>query len=295
MFKFLAKVITAINKEAIISWLTIKSNIDATIIPGTIFTIGAIQYANLSWEQSLIKIGMALVYFFFYIRTFDESNQLSSIEEDRANKPHRPLVTGLITIEQARKRFVVSMVIFFLLGLFFDVLWWTLLWQLTTLWNNQLTGSRNWLKKSATISLGILAQLGAAWNLVGPVPPEMLQLIIFLCFVNPWIVVIQDLRDIDGDKNVGRKTFPILYGVTFTRWIMCLSYIFTAIISHFYIFAPLELTHKNVTIIDVLTIALLIIIALRLVTKTTVVGDRLTYRLYIAWYIITLTSPIWIY
>lgn len=40
--------------------------------------------------------------------TFDIANTPSSVEEDKLNKPHRPIPSGLITVKQARVRWLLS-------------------------------------------------------------------------------------------------------------------------------------------------------------------------------------------
>jgi len=76
-----------------------------TIIPGSIFAIGAIHGLPISsiitHYHSLISRLTFAIYF------FNLFNQITGIAEDRINKPDRPITSGKVMIAEAKLRLVV--------------------------------------------------------------------------------------------------------------------------------------------------------------------------------------------
>ncbi|MEU7024085.1 UbiA family prenyltransferase [Streptomyces sp. NPDC046203] len=204
--------------EARVTWLFLYRDLSASVIPAALFTLSAGRYFDSSAGHLLTAFGQVFVWLVLYLYTFCLANQLTGIEEDRLLKPDRPLPRGLVTPRGVRARWAVAMPVFTLLGWWLGVLPYTLLWQAATVLHN-FCGWGAWgFSKNLVMMLGVVAQLGAAWTLVGPVDATAWRwiLVLTVLFVGP-AVHIQDLRDLDGDRRTGRRTLPLLFGEEATR------------------------------------------------------------------------------
>ncbi|MBT2470080.1 hypothetical protein J7E97_19915 [Streptomyces sp. ISL-66] len=104
-----------------------------TIYPGTAFAVVAAHHARLAPAAFALAIVEAAVYMTGFLALHAISSQLVSVEEDRINKPWRPIPSGLIPERVARTVQGAVMVLFPLTGLLFGVLWWALLWEVIVL------------------------------------------------------------------------------------------------------------------------------------------------------------------
>jgi 4-hydroxybenzoate polyprenyltransferase len=100
------KVALSCWKEAQITFLLMRSNLIGAMIVGIIFTISIYNSAaKVSDVVSILCLPWyftATLIFFLYQYTFELANQAYGVEEDRINKPNRPVPAGLIKVEQLR-------------------------------------------------------------------------------------------------------------------------------------------------------------------------------------------------
>ncbi|WP_338767836.1 UbiA family prenyltransferase [Nocardia vulneris] len=182
--------------------------------PGVLFVCTACQYCKLSGVETIEKIAIGVVVFFFYDFIFDAGNQTErrATEEDAINKPHRPIPAGLVTRQRLRQRFWIGMAIYTTLGALLGVLPWILLWQATVLW---LYYSRPrdyiWVKPIAMFS-ATFCQLVTAWQLVTPIDSTGWLWIAVLTTLWTPPLRFEDLRDMEGDRNIGRVTSCLRFG-----------------------------------------------------------------------------------
>ena len=186
--------------------------------PPLLFSLVAWKVSGAHWGLLPTVLARSLLYFWLYIYTFCLANQLTGIEEDKTNKPHRPLVTGLVTPESARLRLLVTMALFMLVGSWLGVSAHAALWLLVIVVHNLANLARHWLVKNACMSVGIVVQLGAAWQLVTPLTAQAWRWILFpAAVILPLVSLRRSWRDMAGDARAGRCTFPQKYGERFTR------------------------------------------------------------------------------
>ncbi|OJA13433.1 hypothetical protein AZE42_13358 [Rhizopogon vesiculosus] len=76
-------------------YLFTKSDVLTTLIPITLFALAAAPHLHLS------HIPHTIIWIWLHLLKFDISNQIQDPEEDRRNKPDRPLPAGRITAETA--------------------------------------------------------------------------------------------------------------------------------------------------------------------------------------------------
>lgn len=65
---------------------------------------------------------------------------------------------------------------------------------------------------------GCIAQLTAGWAIGGSSPEMGWDWIKYITLYMLWPIPLQDLRDVPGDKAVGRLTTPILMGDTICKF-----------------------------------------------------------------------------
>lgn len=280
-------------KEGHLCWQFIKGDIAATIIPGLLFMIGAWSNQPSSFSDLLLGLGQGLLYFLLSVVTFCVSNQIIGLEEDRLNKPSRPLVTGAISYRGAQYRWVVSMVLLSLCGWWFGVLNWALLWQVCTILHNFVGFSKHWSTKYLLTGVGLTAELAAAWQLVTPLTPLAWRWLLVLG--SAWILLcpVQDLRDITGDRATGRKTIPIVFGEIVSRVMLSVGFSLLPLVIHFALMMPAG-NSWNLMLWDLGQAVVSFIIAARIIFYRTPQMDRHTYMLFTYWYCLVLASAIFV-
>ncbi|WP_330256434.1 UbiA family prenyltransferase [Nocardia sp. NBC_00565] len=276
-------------RELQICWSFTRGDLTATVLPATTFALAAWMSAATPRSALPTVIIWCLSYFWLYIYTFDLSNQLIGIEEDRLNKPHRPLVVGLITPREAWWRLGVTTTAFLTLGAALGVLEWTALWVAAWVFHNHLGGARAAWGKNAAMVAGTIAQLAAAWQIVTPLTAAAWTWILTIAIPLGVLVSLQDLRDIDGDLAIGRRTAVAVVGETACRWF------FAAAFTGYPVALYLLLYRHAPTIAMLLGGAgalLSLTIAYRVVRLRSRRADHTTYLLYTLWYCVTLASAV---
>jgi 4-hydroxybenzoate polyprenyltransferase len=155
-------------------------------------------------------------------------NQACGVDEDKINKPYRPIPSGKITAKEAYGLgfllIVISLWRGFMVNLSFG-LWVSLLLFFAVFYNLKPIQARKivWVNLLwMSISRGFLP-LVAIWSAFGnlfELKPWLLGSVAFL-----WVFAFQptkDITDVEGDRKYGIRTLPVVYGVgrtkTFMRW-----------------------------------------------------------------------------
>ncbi|PPR01593.1 hypothetical protein CVT26_013333 [Gymnopilus dilepis] len=217
-------VVQEINLLTAFSW----RDHSASTIVGAIVSLGAML--NASRAQAHIVPNILSGYLFLipwltsYLYFFNLSNQIVGVEEDRINKPDRPIPSGNVTIRGARVRQAISFGVFLALGLARPrLLPETLVWMLTTAFLCHTKAGNHWAgKNSIAMPIGGWALLSGSWKAVALMKPNPIvhHQMVALCLWGGLLTHIQDLRDVEGDRVVGRKTLPIAFGEERSRRII---------------------------------------------------------------------------
>ncbi|HEX6290451.1 MAG TPA: UbiA family prenyltransferase [Herpetosiphonaceae bacterium] len=272
-----------IRYEMHLSWLFIKGDISATIVPTSLFTIAAWHSRSIPLYELVAALGSGLTYFWLYVCIFCVSNQLTGIEEDRLNKPYRPLARGIVSYEGALMRWIVLMALFTFVGWWLDLLGWALLWQAATVLHNFGGWARHWIGKHLVMGAGIVAGLAPAWELVTPLTPIAWRWIILLACTVMLLVAAQDLRDIAGDRVIGRQTLPIVFGEMQTRASLSFGFVLLPAVIYVGLIAPADSTWAAL-LCSMVPAAMSLWIAARIVLYRTRQADHQTYMLFTYWY-----------
>lgn len=281
--------ITAASRELYVWFQVVKYDLFASTIPGVVFMLATWKAHSSSATKLLELLVWGVPYFFLYIFTFCLSNQLNGVDEDRLNKPDRPLVRGLLSRRGAQVRWVISMIVFALLGWWLGVLEWALLWEGVIILHNFLGWSKHWFTKNMAMFLGTVAQLAAAWQIVTVLTPTGWRWVLTLAVGVFLLVGLQDLRDIAGDKVVKRRTLPIVFGTKPVRIFLSIGFTLQAVVTHFALIQPagsspaLLLCSAGLAILN-------LVIAARAVLYRSPEADHHTYMMYNYWYCFALAS-----
>lgn len=277
------------------TWLFVYRDLSASLIPAGLFALSACRYHHAPADRTLVILGKATIWLFLYIYIFCLSNQITGLEEDRRNKPYRPLVRGSATIRGTWTRWAAAMLCFSVLGWWLHVLAFTLLWQLLTVLHN-FAGWGAWgFTKNLVMVLGAISELGTAWSLTGPLNATGWRWITVISITLGALGVhMQDLRDLEGDRSTGRRTLPIIFGETATR--RYLSALMTALPIVFLatLYEPEGLTTGTITATLLLT-AICWTVSIRVLTRPTARSDHKTYMLYTYVYCTVLASGIMVF
>lgn len=277
--------------EIKLSWQFIAGDVSSAVVPALLFLAAAWSSHQLTLGRLLAVLAQGVLYFWLYAYTFCLSNQLTGLEEDRLNKPHRPLARGIVSPRGTQRRWLISMAAFTCVGWLFGVLPWALLWQLIIVLHNFGGWGQRWYFKNFSMSLGIVAQLAAAWQIVMPITPIAWRWISVFAGVIFILVSLQDLRDIAGDRANGRRTFPMVFGEQATRYLLGVCFGLLPLVVHFWLMLPAGAT-LPVWLCDLGLAIVSWTIAWRILMYRTPRADHYTYLLFTYWYCLAVLSSV---
>lgn len=279
--------LVAIGREVVLTWGFVRYDFSSTVVPATLAMVAA---ARVDGAVRPGTLGLGALYFLLYVYTFAVSNQIIGVEEDRCNKPDRPLPAGMVALRGAWVRWLLAMLLFPALGAALGVGAWAVLWQVCFCLYNFGGFARHWATKSLIMGVGLVTQLAAAWGIIGPVPGIAWQWISGLAVVAFVLCNIQDLRDVAGDRTLRRRTLPIVYGMR--RTCLALAGLFAVglpLLTHAWLFASLPLGVVEAACLLVLD-GLSLVIAARLWLDRRPSALHRTYMLFTYWYCLALAS-----
>ncbi|MFS0749918.1 hypothetical protein [Oceanobacillus sp. 1P07AA] len=95
--------------------------------------------------------------------SFDLMNQLTGVEEDKINKPHRPIPSGLCTPKQIERRIpYVWLIHLFLIYIIGGMLWLTI-WIIYSVVCNFWVGDQKWYIKTLCANVSTLVVTIPLW------------------------------------------------------------------------------------------------------------------------------------
>lgn len=170
--------------------------------------LSIIDFLNMTAKTFALGIASAYI--------FDIANQASSPEEDRINKPHRPIPAGIISVREAKLRWAIS----WSLGLICTYIVmdkWAMVhmlhWQALIFFMYAFPARQTWYLRSYFAAAGYLILVRLFNSMVIGSKKRWdvslsTEMWIFVWFMST--VHIQEFHDTVGDWRAGRKTLPIL-------------------------------------------------------------------------------------
>ncbi|CAG8748249.1 7870_t:CDS:2 [Dentiscutata erythropus] len=314
-FNSINNILKAIHKEALINFLVSITDWSTAIIPPLLMTVGAFYMQFFSSVVispyyfspfDIIKkilfprLFKVAIYFSSFLISFNWLNQFDDVEEDKLNKPFRPIPSGLVTVEGARRRLIAFNIIFpivsYLIG-GLPLLISAFLWQMWFVTYKLLNLSVNALCKNFFSAFGAWIMFVVTSNLItgtefkvskwwGCEPcPFKLSVVIFVFFT----LQVQDLRDQKGDALIGRKTLPLLIGDNICRRLTAIAFVLSAFFlygsaNYFLILPGVKKLNTSVpsefTIIEIILFAVIAWTCVRLIKYRDQREDRYTYEIW---------------
>jgi 4-hydroxybenzoate polyprenyltransferase len=171
----------------------------------------------------LLRAPSVLIFNWSNLLIFDLSNQRSpeSAEEDRINKPWRPIPQKMITCEQTRRLTIACIPLVFVINLALGVSNETaILYTLTWLYNDLRGGDELFIRDGIiSVAFGVY-NTGSLRLAIGSDEVITKQGYIWIAMISGVILTtmnIQDLRDEAGDSVRGRVTVSLALGSTMAR------------------------------------------------------------------------------
>ncbi|THH05223.1 hypothetical protein EW146_g9959 [Bondarzewia mesenterica] len=174
-----------------------------TIIPGSIFAAGAMHGPSI---PSIITHYFFLVSWLTpYIHFFNW-----------------PIPSGKVTVSGAKQRWAFAFSTFMGIALYTpSLLPETICWVLTVAFLCLTSAGSHWFGKNCVaMTTGTWALLSASWKAIAPATPKSDIYVYAIALWVGLIMHVQDLRDIQGDAAIGRKTMPLVFGDRGSRLII---------------------------------------------------------------------------
>ena len=280
-------------------WLFTYNDLKTMVIPSTAF---ALFYGIPSLEPStdsdhrsesmalFNRIPIILLWSWINLLAFAVNNQrqASALEEDRLNKPWRPMPAGRLTGVQARKLalavYPLSFVASLLLGggtsqcvslIFFGYLY-----------NDLKGGDVSWILRNILNACGFTCFASGALEvaLQAPTKPKMIPWLFIIGALVCTTVHTQDMYDQIGDFSAGRRTIPLVFGDGLARWSIVLA------VTGWSFLCPMF--WGSIAAGYLAPVILGVWVSVRSWVKRSVKEDRTTFRIYNAWLVSIYLLPL---
>ncbi|KAH9851147.1 UbiA prenyltransferase family [Lenzites betulinus] len=199
-------------------FLFTKSDIKTTVIPVSSLAAASAPLA------SPLRLPHVIFWVWFHVLQFDMSNQAMDPDEDAKNKSDRPIPAGRMSLSQTRLlRWLIVPACWRLSALYSgETVWASVALAALTLIYNELAAHRqHWIIRNVVNALGFASFEVGATLVAGVDPTRMdgIALCSVLASVGIFATTIhtQDFKDVDGDRSIGRRTIPIVFGEA-ARW-----------------------------------------------------------------------------
>jgi 4-hydroxybenzoate polyprenyltransferase len=188
-------------------------NVWVCVLPVPLFAGASwVSTASENRKPMLWLIAVAWAYLYVYIN--DAGNQVTGVEEDRVNKPHRPIPAGLIDSRGLWKRFLIACVLYLAVA---SVASWAALlvsaaWVGTNFVANRMPQRYYFLWKPVFNWVGAACQLAGSWCIFSPLNRTAVTWVLIIVTMATIGMPIEDVRDIQGDRAIGRRSLASMLG-----------------------------------------------------------------------------------
>jgi 4-hydroxybenzoate polyprenyltransferase len=210
-----ANLFAPVRREFVITFALCRNNIPANL---SVFVGGFIPRlinAPVPFNTGIVVFLRVLMIGLIWDYAIDIVNTTTSVEEDKINKPHRPIPAGLITLRQSQARWALSWCFgpwaVAVLGGKPAALW-MIVWQIWLTGFYVWPAYRHWLTKSLMTTGAIFILQRLLNSALQDIPKWQLNLYpeIWICLWTMGTIHLQDFRDIEGDRTTHAITLPIL-------------------------------------------------------------------------------------
>jgi 4-hydroxybenzoate polyprenyltransferase len=281
-------------REVQLTGRMIADNLMVALFPTVLGAVTAgVRYQRPA-EARLVGVGEAVVLALLAVYVNDASNQVDSGAEDAVNKPYRPIPAGLATPVGLARRYWTVMVIYALIGWVLGAWPWVLLWEATVFLAYRWGSPRHYLYWKAAFNLsGASFPFVSGWQVVAPLDGTAWRWIGCVAVYFTLALIYEDVRDMEGDRIVGRRTLALVIGPTFVRyWFAALMALLPFVFSFVLARPSGAADWKGLTSAAVIG-ALSWTCAARALLRRERHADRITYQLfYVVWALTLATAPL---
>ncbi|MDQ7730155.1 UbiA family prenyltransferase [Halomonas sp. SpR8] len=205
-----------IRAEALITWRMVRDNLPIGIFPVSLFALSSGIGEGLSGADILENASKALVIGFLFAYVYDSWGQIHSLKEDAFNKPYRPIPAGLATPQSLQQRAWIGSVLYIVMVWLLGLWVWALLWPFIIVVQSRWAPERGylWWKPVSNYICQVL-MFATGWHLSTSLDASAWSWILAVSAYFTLAYVIEDVRDIKGDRAIGRITLAIVLGRAF--------------------------------------------------------------------------------
>lgn len=276
-----------LSKEGKMVYIMMCNDVSSALLPficmgANLLTVSPFlqtgDYRNFLIEAAT-TMSKEVAYSFFYLYAFNLANQYLGADADVIDKPWRPIPSGLVSREGVLARYVLASLLYSFVSWQLGVLQWTLLWQALTAaqfrWLNKDKSTRG-LGRSFAMFAGTFTMCGAGVSLATTMTPTLLLWSLTRSAVSGNHHWMQDFRDIDGDKRVGKTTFPLMFGVENARKLLAFIFFMEPIFLHYVVMKDTSYSTMQL-ILEGLGLGFYAVLIYRVLYCTTPKEDHDTY------------------
>lgn len=252
-----------------------KSDFKTTVIPVTVFAAFA---APLNSSKDLLH---SACWIWLHLLQFDVSNQCAGVVEDKANKPDRPIASGRISLEDAWMLRWALVPICVAYSAFYSIpvaLTSLAIAFLSFVYNELGIHAGHWIGRNTCVAVGYgLYELGATY-IAGKDKDYIDEVGVVAVLSTIGILAttyhVQDFKDYEGDRAIGRKTFPIVMPVLARQQVMVALMLWSLGVSYLW---GLD------SVISTIVCGLGLYVGLRFMTMKNKVQDQHSFYWYNIW------------
>ena len=277
-----------------IFWLTTMDDFDTFVIPNTVFGISAAvlepRVAQKEWTQYPFRLVLVISFNWSNLLIFDLANQRlpAFVEEDKVNKPWRPIPANRMSMKQARLCLLVCLPLVWALNVAMGTSQEAnMIFGGTWLYNDLGGGDSNWLFRNLLIACAFAVyntgslKTAAGVNELSSLQKKWIGLISCIIFTT---MHIQDLKDQPGDRKRDRQTAPLVLGDGVARWTIAISVVVWNLVCRRFWRTSMAITAPS--------LLLGLWIAARLLRRRQPNEDRTTWKLWCGWTAVLYLMPL---
>ncbi|GIC84500.1 UbiA family prenyltransferase [Aspergillus udagawae] len=219
--------VTGVHQELLVTWRLLYANArEGLVLPVIGMLARFLPTPSLldstPWLQLSFVLLKTVFLFICHLYVFEIVNQVTSVEEDRINKPQRPIPSGLLTVAGGRKRWSISWIVCPLLAYYLAgsqacclFIW----YQLWTFFCYVWPKINHFMFRNAFASMGVYNMFRLIDEIIySEVPSFPLPPTNFYLVLSAWVMLtvhMQEFHDSEGDRKMNRRTLPVIAG---PRW-----------------------------------------------------------------------------
>ncbi|PLB40962.1 UbiA family prenyltransferase [Aspergillus candidus] len=176
---------------------------------------------SLTLSQVVLLLVKTTVCFVCHLYVFELINQVTSVAEDAANKPYRPIPSGLLSVRGAHRRWAISWVVCplaaaYIFGNGAESGWLFVEYEAWTYFCYVWPRPNNWFFRNAFATVGTYNMFRLLDTVIQSTVPTfpVLPTRVILALA-AWVmatVQMQEFQDVEGDRATNKRTLAVIVG-----------------------------------------------------------------------------------